>query len=193
MIQHLWTWLRAIFAGKARRRPVLADPPPPGATIIAPRLMKLAKGGNVDAQAALGEHFFGDIEENLAAAYYWNGLAARGGHIGAQGRLATIYHEGLGVERNPKEAFRWWYSAALRDHHGAQLMIAVSYELGGVVEADLEEAAYWISRSYFRAGGRPEGLDFVGAYYESVLRKLSDEQRLRVAERLRHLAETTPR
>ncbi|WP_077505007.1 tetratricopeptide repeat protein [Sinorhizobium sp. A49] len=193
MIQHLWTWLRAIFAGKARRPPALADPPPPGATTIAPRLIELAKGGNVDAQAALGEHFFGDSEENLAAAYHWNGLAARGGHIGAQGRLATIYHEGLGVERNPKEAFRWWHSAALQDHYGAQMMIAAAYELGIVVEADLEEAAYWVSRSYFGAGDRPEALEFVGAYYESVIRKLSEEQRLRVAERLRHLAETTSR
>ncbi|MGH6806505.1 MAG: tetratricopeptide repeat protein, partial [Ensifer adhaerens] len=74
-------------------------------------------------------------------------MAARGGHVGAQGRLATIYHEGPGVERNPKEAFRWWYSAAQQRHHGAQMMLAASYELGIVVEADLEEAAYWASLS----------------------------------------------
>lgn len=137
-------------------------------------------------------HFADDREENYAAAYYWNGLAARGGHVGAQGRLATIYHEGLGVERNPKEAFRWWYSAAQQRHHGAQMMLAASYELGIVVEADLDEAAYWASLSYTNAGKNPENLEVIGPYYRSVLRKLSDEQRERVAARLQNLSKTKP-
>lgn len=117
-------------------------------------------------------HFPDDREENYAAAYYWNGLAARGGHVGAQGRLATIYHEGLGVERNPKEAFRWWYSAAQQRHHGAQMMLAASYELGIVVEADLEEAAYWASLSYTNAGKNPQNLEVIGPYYlEKIIRR----------------------
>ncbi len=157
---------------------------PAGDTIVSPRLFKLAEAGDVDAQAALGEHFFDDREENYAASFHWNGLAAQAGHIGAQGRLAMIYHEGLGVERDPEKAFRWWYSAARQNHRGAQLMVAVAYELGIVVKADLPEAAYWASLSYLNARGDPEKLDIVDPYYRSVLDKLTYEQKLALIERL---------
>lgn len=117
-------------------------------------MFELAQAGDVDAQAALGEHYFDDHEEHYAASFQWNGLAAQAGHIGAQGRLATIYHEGLGVERDPEKAFRWWYSAARQNHRGAQLMVAAAYEVGTVVKAVLPEAAYWASLSYLQCPRR---------------------------------------
>ncbi|MGH6806506.1 MAG: hypothetical protein ACREEJ_06590 [Ensifer adhaerens] len=70
MIRRLWTRLRAIFSRAASPPPGLADAAPAGATTVSPRLLELAKSGNVEAQAALGVHFADDREENYAAAYY---------------------------------------------------------------------------------------------------------------------------
>nr|WP_256364287.1 hypothetical protein [Ensifer sp. ZNC0028] len=98
--------------------------------------------------------------------------------------MATIYHEGLGVERDPEKAFRWWYSAARQNHRGAQLMVAAAYVGGTVVKADLSEAAYWASLSHLNARGDPQQLELVDPYYRSVLNKLTDEQKLALIERL---------
>lgn len=197
MIRRLWTKLHGMFersapplaeVGEPTSAKVLAaksgTPMSAGNTIVSPRLFELAQAGDVDAQAALGEHYFDDHEEHYAASFQWNGLAAQAGHIGAQGRLASIYHEGLGVERDPEKAFRWWYSAARQNHRGAQLMVAAAYVGGTVVKADLPEAAYWASLSYLNARGDPEKLELVDPYYRWVLNKLSDEQKLALIERL---------
>lgn len=91
---------------------------------VSPRLLELATSGNLDAQAVLGEIYFNDgREENHAASYHWNGQAALQGHAASQARLATIYHQGLGVEPDPQEALRWWRSAARKGHHGARQML----------------------------------------------------------------------
>lgn len=192
MIGRLWAKLYRTFAKPAPPSPEAANVSSPGAiasvpagsTVVSRRLFELAEAGDVDAQAALGEHFFDDREENYAACHHWNERAALAGHIGAQGRLATIYHEGLGVERNPEKAFQWWYSAARQNHHGAQLMVAVAYENGTVVKADLMESAYWASLSYRNSRDGTGGRAWTTAYYRSVLNKLTEEQKLQLLARL---------
>ncbi len=192
MIGRLWAKLYRTFAKPAPPSPEAANVSSPGAiasvpagaTLVSPRLFELAEAGDVDAQAALGEHFFDDRKENYAACYHWNERAALAGHIGAQGRLATIYHEGLGVDRNPEKAFQWWYSAARQNHHGAQLMVAAAYQTGTVVKADLMESAYWASLSYLNARNNTEGREWANAYYRSVLNKLTEEQKTQLLARL---------
>ncbi|MGE6783701.1 tetratricopeptide repeat protein [Ensifer adhaerens] len=192
MIRALWAKLQGMLA---RPAPPLREAAaasclgsvaslPAGETLVSPRLFALAEAGDVEAQAALGEHFFDDREENFAACLHWNACAARAGHVGAQSRLATIYHEGLGVERHPETAFYWWYSAACQNHRGAKLMVAAAFDLGIGVEADLMEAAYWASLAYLAARDDPEGRELVDPYCRSVMRKLTEEQKSQALARL---------
>ncbi|MDX0682350.1 sel1 repeat family protein [Sinorhizobium medicae] len=86
-------------------------------------LSKLGKEGNLEAAAALGEFYFRQEHPlTYKLSFEWNEWAARRGDAGSQGRLATIYHEGLGVERNPQRAFAFWLLAAKQGHSGARAM-----------------------------------------------------------------------
>ena len=58
--------------------------------------------------------------------------------------MATIYHEGLGVDRDPEMAVRWWLKAAEAGHPGAAGMLGVSYHMGLGVRTDLVEAMAWV-------------------------------------------------
>lgn len=117
--------------------------------------------------------------------YFWYtpelASAAESGDARAQSILGTAYHEGLGVERNAEKAFHFWLSAALQGHPGAALMVAVTFQTGIVVDIDLVEAAYW---SYYCQSAGDD--TFAGAIYESVSKKLSDDQRQHLQRMLEH-------
>ena len=117
--------------------------------------------------------------------YFWYtpelASAAESGDARAQSILGTAYHEGLGVERNAEKAFHFWLSAALQGHPGAALMVAVTFQTGVVVDIDLVEAAYW---SYYCQSAGDD--TFAGAIYESVSKKLSDDQRQHLQRMLEH-------
>lgn len=100
------------------------------------------------------------------------------GDPNAQGRLATAYHEGLGVERNPSRAFNFWLLAAKQGHAGAQAMISASYDTGSSIPKDPVEALFWASLS--KAAKNPAG----EALYDSLMRTLTFEQRQAAARLL---------
>ena len=121
------------------------------------------------------ESMLGDTPPGETDADYWFTkeleLAAMQGDPVAQGRLATAYHEGLGVERNPSRAFNFWLAAAKQGHAGAQVMISASYDTGTEVTKDLVEALFWASLS--KAAKNPLG----EAMYVSLFKKCTFEQR----------------
>jgi TPR repeat protein len=109
---------------------------------------RAAARGHADAQDALGRIAFDrETEDGYAASRYWSELAAAQGNPYAQVRLATIYHEGLGVARDPARAVSLWLSAARLGHAGAQLMVGVAYHTGTGIGANLVESAYWLLQS----------------------------------------------
>jgi uncharacterized protein len=109
---------------------------------------KAARQGHADAQDALANMFFKlKSDEAYKVARQWSELAAEQGLASAEVRLATIYHEGLGVERDPPRAAAYFLSAAKKGHPNAQFMMGVAYEVGAGVAVDLMESGYWLTQA----------------------------------------------
>jgi TPR repeat protein len=104
--------------------------------------------GHADAQWAIGCLMLSkDTDEAYRAAKGWAELASEQGHAGADVVLATIYHEGLGVERDPERAASYFLSAAEAGHVMAQYMIGIAYDVGAGVAASRADAAFWLMLS----------------------------------------------
>src|SRR5690606_30830891 len=78
------------------------------------RLVRMAEGGDVLAQASLGQRYYrGDgVRRDYAEAARWTRRAAEAGEARAQSNLGFYYMKGEGVARDPSEAARWWRAAA---------------------------------------------------------------------------------
>lgn len=100
--------------------------------------------------------------------------AAMMGDPVAQTKLATAYHEGLGVKQNPQRAFNFWMAAASQGHGGAQSMIAAAYDVGKVVAQNKVEAAYWATLS--TRNGNVLGEALLG----TLLSEMSEEDKSRL-------------
>ncbi|MPZ11755.1 MAG: protein kinase [Kiloniellaceae bacterium] len=109
------------------------------------RLVRQAEGGDVLAQASLGQRYYrGDgVRRDLAEAVRWTLEAARQGEARAQSNLGFYYMKGEGTDRNPAEAVRWWRAAAEQGLPQAQYNLGVLYEQGQGVQVDYGEAAKW--------------------------------------------------
>jgi TPR repeat protein len=113
----------------------------------AARLYEIAAHkGHADAQDALGRMM---LELKTADGYNqsrrWSELATAQGVSSAEVRLATIYHDCLGVERDLQRAASHFLRAARSGHPGAQFMIGIAYESGAGVEVNLLESAFWLT------------------------------------------------
>ena len=97
-------------------------------------------------------------------------LAAEAGFVDAQALLATIFHEGLGVDRSPPDAAYWWQRAAFNGHAGAQCSLGTSHHLGIAVPKDIVQAAQWIIRSC------RQGNELAIAYWDRLSAELTDRQ-----------------
>jgi TPR repeat protein len=105
-----------------------------------------AKQGYAEAQDALGRMMLAlDTPEGYEQSRAWSELASAQGNANAYTRLATIYHEGLGVARDPRRAASFFQLAAQSGHSGAQFMIGVAYEAGAGVEINLLASAFWLT------------------------------------------------
>jgi TPR repeat protein len=141
------------------------------------RLVELAEAGNGDAQEALGAFYFGtNREEDYELSLRWNEAAARKGCAAAQSRLATIYHEALGVEHNRQESIHWFMEAARRNHAGAQLMVGTAYDIGVGLPRDKVEAAKWFTLS------KAKGDEIAHTMLNTVLGEFSEGERQRFRE-----------
>lgn len=79
--------------------------------------------------------------------------AARQGAVIAQGFLAVIYEQGIGVRRDPAEAIRWFRKAADRGDATAQKYLGDVYRDGGAGRPDIREAMKW----YLKAAEQGDG------------------------------------
>ena len=109
------------------------------------RLIRLAEGGDVLAQASLGQRYYrGDgVRRDFTEAVRWTRRAAEQGEARAQANLGLFYMKGEGVSRSPAEAARWWREAAGQGVTQAQFNLGMLYEHGDGVQVDYREAAKW--------------------------------------------------
>ncbi len=127
-------------------------------------LMRTAsEKGDVKCQYELGDFYrsglFG-VRVDLAEAARWYQKSADAGYVLAEGRLATAYQFGLGVEKNVERANYWYLKAhqqnldaAMNGDVAAQLSLGMSYELGrGPIARDRKQALYWYKMGAARSG-----------------------------------------
>jgi TPR repeat protein/CheY-like chemotaxis protein len=91
-----------------------------------------ADEGDMEAQMAMGRLYEKDdkFPSDLVEATYWLNRAAYQGHVGAQYRLALLYHSNrLGSDCSHFVVF-WLKQAAEQNHADAQVMLARMYEQG---------------------------------------------------------------
>lgn len=69
------------------------------------------------------------------------------GHADAQFYLATMYHEGKGVEQDYKQAVYWFRAASNQGHARAQFSLGNAYKHGRGVDKDDWLALTWWKRS----------------------------------------------
>lgn len=136
-----------------------------------PWLSEAAKKGDVPSKYALAKIIIDTEKSELYhSAFQLAREAAETGFAEAQALLATIFHEGLGIEMSPPDAVYWWQRAAYNDHAGAQAMLGVAYHIGKVFEKDIVQAAQWIMRS------ARQGNEIGVVYWNDIADKLTDEQ-----------------
>lgn len=106
---------------------------------------RLAGLGHVKSQYnfAMLAHMRGEFED----AVYWYKRAALRNHALAAYNLASLYHEGDGVEVNHAEAARWMKLSARLDNPQAQFQLAKMYFHGVGVPQDHAKEAYWYRKA----------------------------------------------
>lgn len=113
-------------------------------------LLKLAKSGDVAAQAWLGAMYGAGngVKRDYVKSFYWQQKAAKQGHSVAQYNIAVLYARGRGVAKSNEEAAYWFRQAAEAGMPQAQLHMGLMHEKGwGTIRCPYE-ASKW----YYRAG-----------------------------------------
>ena len=73
--------------------------------------------------------------------------SAEQGDADAQGSLAVLYHEGLGLEKDAAEAAKWFRKSAEQGHALSQYNLGYLYEQGDGVEKNPATAAGWYRKA----------------------------------------------
>ena len=106
------------------------------------KLLPLAKGGNTNAQFALGHAhssqlpYCEGLPRDWKEATPWYLKAARQGHVEAQSELASLYRNGWGVSQDAREALKWYRKAAAQNHRASMALLATFYRDGDIVDRD---------------------------------------------------------
>jgi TPR repeat protein len=112
------------------------------------------------------------VQQDLAEARRYFGIAAAQGHAEAQFQLARLYERGQGVPRDLTQAVEWYAKAAAQDHTVAQYNVGVMYNNGQGVARDDETAAAWYRKAAQK--GYPDAQNNLGWLYEKGQGVLQD-------------------
>jgi TPR repeat protein len=95
------------------------------------QLERLAKGGNIRAQAELGSAYRNGIgvTRNYSTAFYWLNKASITNDSEAQFQLAILYSEGNGVLPSDKISAEWLQKAANSGHEKARKVLPKAQEI----------------------------------------------------------------
>ncbi len=107
----------------------------------------LAKSGDLDAQALLGEMYLDGIgvEKDTQKAFFWLSKAAKRNDPQAQYLLGAMYENGIYVTADMDRAVKWYTEAAKQGDVMAQYALALIYKDGkGAIAKDLNKAMHWM-------------------------------------------------
>jgi TPR repeat protein len=101
-------------------------------------LLRLAEGGTLSAQNALGVAYGTGIgaPKDSEKSAYWYARAASAGLAISQANLAFMYLNGEGVPKDPELAFAWAEKSAAQGHFRGQLFLGYAYGTGTGVKQD---------------------------------------------------------
>ncbi len=72
---------------------------------------------------------------------------AEAGDAEAQWSLASLIHDGIGVERDNERVVYWLRRAAEQDHAQSQYMLSLAHQVGQGVGEDLGHARHWLRKA----------------------------------------------
>lgn len=122
--------------------------------IIRSRITR-AQGGDIVAQAWLGELFFSQQAfTNQAEGFRWLMLAAQNGDAFSQLRLAQVYDGGHGVARSRDLALQWYDKAATQNDAEALAELCLTYVLGVDRPRDMAKAKILCPKAGEAGNGR---------------------------------------
>lgn len=113
-------------------------------------IVKRAKGGNVEAQLALGKAYEEGkvVKRNFLTAANWYKRALRQGDVEATYRLARLVHRGGGkLAQSPDLAAQLYRRAAQQGHSGAQNWLGFCYQFGFGLTRDYARAVNWYRKA----------------------------------------------
>jgi TPR repeat protein len=103
---------------------------------------RLALQGNIYMQNNLANMYL--EAGNKKEAVYWYTKAADQGVVSAQGMLAYLYKEGIGVPENDALAVKWYREAAVQGDANHQYNLGLMYASGeGVPENNIRAYVWW--------------------------------------------------
>jgi len=109
-----------------------------------------AENGSASAQVLLAIAYLngdGGLAKDGKLAAQWFERAALQGNGYAEGRLAELYADGIGVARNPKIAADWRERAARRGNVEAQFKLGQMYLDGIGIAQDRQRAREWLQKA----------------------------------------------
>jgi TPR repeat protein len=101
-------------------------------------LLRLAEGGSLPAQNALGVAYGTGVGAPIDSekSAYWYARASQAGLAISQANLAFMYLNGEGVQKDPELAFAWAEKSAAQGHFKGQLFLGYAYGTGTEVKHD---------------------------------------------------------
>jgi uncharacterized protein len=132
-------------------------------------LQKAADQGDADAQARLGEMYFGGnagLPQDSAKAMKWYKKAAAQGNIRAEYDMGWMYSLGSGMPKDFVQAVEWYKKGANQGDPRSQCRLGYIYDHGGdaSVPQDYVQALEWYRLAADQ--GYPNALDSLGQMYE---------------------------
>ena len=106
---------------------------------------RLALQGNIYMQNNLANMYL--EAGNNKEAVYWYTKAADQGVVNAQGILAYLYKEGIGVPENDALAVKWYREAAVQGDANHQYNLGLMYAFGEGVPENDAEAVKWYRKA----------------------------------------------
>lgn len=127
-----------------------ATPAPPAPAATDDDLLKLAEGGDPQAQYLVGRMHHTGTEnqpQNIEQAVSWYRKAAEQGHAQAQFDLGSCYLQGWGVVKDSAQALEWYLKAAAQNHLLAMFSVGSLYSNGIGTTQSPEQAANWYRKA----------------------------------------------
>ena len=123
-------------------------------------LQRSADLGDVEAQMAMGMHFFDGVgvAPDYSEAMRWFRLAAQQGHGGAVFNLGKMTMNGQGVEADPQEAWRLVQFAAELDDPGALHMVGATLLQNFAETGEINVAVDYLERAALLGHGQAGAL-----------------------------------